>query len=167
MSCNTLVFTEVARGHGMELSSLWLHILEDRISNPLAIRFNMDHHQKEVAMPHPTYQGLIQCLLWTQISTILIRTPCKCDAVMHGPFRKMVWWGWLPFLSWSFKGTHAGYSHLGSLLMSLFHSVLLLLLPAQQDVFLQAITDPLLVTRMGREKEMTHLVSPRRSCHSC
>ena len=74
------------------------------MSNPLAIHFNMDSHQKEVAMPHPTSQGLsqcllwtqistilismIQCLLWTQISTILISTPCKCDAVMHGPFGK-------------------------------------------------------------------------------
>ena len=127
----------------------------------------MDSHQKEVAMPHPASQGLIQCLLWIQISTILISAPCKCDAVMHGPFGEVVWR----------DGFHFSPGHLkeplqGSVIWGVYEChcstvCCSLLLPVQQDVFLQGITDLLQVTRMGREKEMTYLVSPTWSCHSC
>ena len=52
------------------------------MSNPLAALVNIDIHQKEVAMPQANFSG------FDSVSVVDNSTPCKCDAVMHGPFGK-------------------------------------------------------------------------------
>ena len=58
------------------------------MSNPLAALVNIDIHQKEVAMPQANFPGFDSVSVVDPDIYHFNSTPCKCDAVMHGPFGK-------------------------------------------------------------------------------